>query len=320
MSSSVYKIQFQKGMGLPEFIDRFGLETQCEEHLFQLKWGHQFVCSKCGSMSCSSYRRNNRLYYQCSNCRYQESLTAGTIFHRTHLKLRTWFLGIFLISEAKTSLSSLELHRLLHINHKTAWLMLQKVMQVMTHAEECSKLSGRIEMDDGYLGGFNTENRARGAASKTPFIAAVQTVEDEIKKTKRPWFIKLAPVETFSVEEVTKWSKQYLTQGSHVVSDSRSSFTGVEPHCSHEVHVTSQMNEEEKTVHFKWVNTILANVKTGLVGTFHSSKWNRYGFRYLGAIVYRFNHRFSLDTLFLDLLNLAVQAPPENRHSIIISP
>lgn len=315
MGKSKYQIQFQKGLGLPQFYEFFGTEEQCERHVEQLKWPQGFICPKCGGTQYSQFRRNERLYYQCSSCRHQSSLTSDTIFHGSHLPLRIWFTALYLVSEAKTQLSSLELHRLIHVNHKTAWLMLHKIMEVMQLAEEDRTLSGRIEMDDAYLGGKRKGGKSgRGAPDKQPFIAAVQTTYD--KKEPRPHYLKLAPVKTFSCNEVRSWTRQHISPGSHVVTDALGCFSGVEETCSHEIHIASKMNEEEKEQHFKWVNTILCNVKTGLTGSFHSFECTKYSMRYLAAIVFRFNHRFDLNLIFRELVHYAVKSPPMTIHSV----
>jgi len=315
MGKTKYQIQFQKGLGLPEFYDTYGSEEQCELHLQSLKWPYGFVCPKCGNKHYSRFRRNNgRLYFQCKECRHQSSLTSDTMFHGSNLPLKIWFLALYLVSEAKTQLSSLELHRLIHVNHKTAWLMLHKIMEVMRVAEEDRILSGRIEMDDAYLGGKCKGGKpGRGAADKQPFIAAVQTTDEE---EPHPHYMKLAPVTTFSCDEVKRWTKQHISPGSHVVTDALACFAGVEETCFHEVHTATKMTEEEKELHFKWVNTILSNIKTGITGAFHSFECSKYSMRYLSAIVFRFNHRYDLELIFRDLLCHATESPPSTIHEI----
>jgi len=303
-----YEIQFQKGLGLPEFLDLFGGERQCETHLAEIKWPNGFKCPKCGETHHSEFRKNDRPYYQCSSCRYQSSLTANTLFHGSHLPLTIWFMALYFVSEAKTQLSSLELHRLIHVNHKTAWLMLHKIMQVMVNSEAKHKLRGRVEMDDAYLGGKRSGGKSgRGASDKQPFIAAIQTTAEP---EKHPIYAKLAPVGTFSISEIEKWTKHNIIDGSHIVSDALACFGGVETTCEHEVHISNKMTEAEKEKHFKWVNTVLSNVKTGLTGTFHSFECSKYSFRYLGAVMFRFNRRFRLNTIFLKLVKHAATSPP----------
>jgi hypothetical protein len=54
----------------------------------------------------------------------------------------------------------------------------------------------------------------------------------------------------------------------------------------------------------------LGNVKTGLAGAYHAFKFGKYAERYLGAIAYRFNRRFKLDTITQRLLAAAVATGP----------
>ena len=306
VAMSKYAIQFQKGLSIFEFNSRFSTREQCEEKVFKLKWGDRFTCPKCGHHHSTSFQREKRTIYQCCSCNAQTSLLVGTIFQRTHLPLTFWFTAIYLISTAKTSISSLDLHRKLGINHKSAHLLLQKVMEAMYVAEKNHKLCGRIEMDDSYLGGkLKGGTPGRGSENKQPFIAAVQTDEK-----KHPLYLKLDPVETFSIEEVKRWTKEHIHPGSYVVSDGLSCFSGVEESCTHEIHTASKMTEEEKERHFKWVNTVLANVKTALAGTFHSFECHKYSNRYLASIVYRFNRRWDLSKIFFDLCGSCVNSPP----------
>ena len=82
-------IQFQPGLSLPAFLKQYGTEAQCQEALFQHRWPKGFVCPDCGNaIGC----RLSRGHYQCHRCHHQTSLTAGTLFHATHLPLTTWFL------------------------------------------------------------------------------------------------------------------------------------------------------------------------------------------------------------------------------------
>ncbi len=248
----------------------------------------------------------NRTIYQCGSCKKQTSLLVGTIFQGTHLPLTTWFAAIYLICEAKTSMSSLDLHRKLGVNHKTAYFILQKLNQVMVRSEKNRKISGRIEMDDAYLGGkLEGGSVGRGSENKQPFIAAVETDEDN-----HPLYLKLDTVNAFTKEEVKRWTEEHIKPGSLLVTDALACFKGVEDTCKHEIHVANKMNEVEKEKHFKWVNTILSNVKTGLTGTFHSINFKKYSNRYLGAIVYRFNRRWDLSKIFFDLCQSCAESPP----------
>jgi hypothetical protein len=53
---------------------------------------------------------------------------------------------------------------------------------------------------------------------------------------------------------------------------------------------------------FKWINTVLSNLKTTLSDAFHALKYGKYGQTYLVAFAYRFNRRFDLRGLVATLI------------------
>ncbi len=303
---SKYRIQFQSGLSLPEFIAKFGTRGQCEEHLYKTKWPNGFTCKKCGCNDSVSFNKGRHTVFECSHCHAQTSLIVGTLFERTHLPLTIWYLAIYLLSEAKTGISALDLHRKLGVNYKTAWLIHQKIMHSMSLAEKDILLSGRIEMDDAYLGGkFKGGSRGRGSENKQSFVVAVST-----DKNNHPLRIKLDPINSFSSVDIEKWTNNHIAAGSHIVTDALNCFVGVEKTCSHEIHVSLYMSEEEKEIHFKWINTVLSNVKTLISGTFHSIECHRFSFRYFAEIVYRFNRRYDLKKIFYDLCSTVISTSP----------
>jgi hypothetical protein len=135
-----------------------------------------FACPACGCGQSSSFRREGRLYFQCTACRHQCSVISGTIFEATKLGLKRWFLAMHLLSQSKNNVAALELMRHLGVCYKTAWLVKHKLMEVMRGREDGRQLEGRVEIDDAYLGGERSGGRAgRGSENKAAFVAAVQT-------------------------------------------------------------------------------------------------------------------------------------------------
>jgi len=101
----------------PSGRSQYGTEEQCRAALFSWRWPQGFVCPKCGGTHSVVLR--TRPIYQCSTCRHQVSLIAGTIFHSTKLRLTTWFAAIYHLTQGKNGLSSLELARRLGVSHYT---------------------------------------------------------------------------------------------------------------------------------------------------------------------------------------------------------
>jgi hypothetical protein len=146
------RIEFQPGMSLFEFFQRWGDEAQCEAAVEQARWPAGFRCPCCGGASPCVLRVKGRNTLN-NRCRHQTSIIAGTLFEGTKLPLTVWFLAMYLISQAKTGLSALALKRAVGVRYPTAWLMHHKVMQAMLEREAGYQLTERVQLDDAYLGG-----------------------------------------------------------------------------------------------------------------------------------------------------------------------
>jgi hypothetical protein len=246
--------------------------------------------------------------FQCNACHRQSSVIAGTVFQGSNLPLTTWFLAIYLISQAKTGLSALALKRHLGVSYPTAWLIHHKLMQAMTERDDHYRLSGSVQLDDAYLGGERSGGKAgRGSENKVPFVAAV-SMDD----AGHPSRVKLTPVSGFTTEAIKAWSKGHLSPGCTVLSDGLACFGGVgAAGCLHLPFVAGGRKPDELP-EFRWVNTVLGNVKTSLSGSYHAFDFGKYASRYLGAIAYRFNRRFQLKTLPERLLVAAAATGPRS--------
>ena len=295
-------IQFQSGLSLPAFLDQYGTEEQCRAALYQHRWPRGFVCPDCGNTTAC---RLSRGVYQCHRCHHQTSLTAGTIFHATHLPLTTWFLAIYLLTQRKNGLSALQLSRELGVSYNTAWKLKHKLLQVMHERNQGERLSGRIEIDDAYLGGERPGKRGRGADHKFPFVAAVQTDDDG-----HPQRVQLRRVSGFTLAEIRRYAQQAIAPGSQVISDGLGCFRAFDtPTCVHERHITGGGRASVANPEFNWVNTLLGNVKNAITGTYHAIR-GQHAPRYLAEFEYRFNRRYDLKAMLPRFLTVAARTPP----------
>lgn len=303
---SINRIQFQTGMSMPEFLNQFGSEDQCEVALEQSRWPQGFTCPSCGEPRCSVFIVGSHKMFQCRACRHQTSLTAGTLFESTKLPLTTWFLAIYLISQAKTGLSALALKRYLGVRYPTAWLIQHKLMAAMAERETLYTLSGSVQVDDAYLGGERSGGKAgRGSENKVPFVAALSLDDDG-----HPLRIKLTAVSGFTLKAIAAWAKANLAPDCSVLSDGLACFTAVaEAGCQHQPIVAGGRKPKELP-EFLWINTVLGNLKTSLGGAYHAFDFAKYASRYLAAFAYRFNRRFQLATLPTRLLVAAATIGP----------
>lgn len=297
------RIQFQPGLSLDQFINDYGDQQLCEAAVERSRWPAGFKCPKCDSKHYSSYQRKALKVFQCRECRTQTTLTEGTIFHSTKLPLTKWFQAMYFLTQNKNNVSILELGRMLGVSYPAAWRMKHKLMQVMYERESTTRLSNRVEVDDAYLGGEHPGGKAgRGSENKIPFIAAVQTNDQN-----HPLYAVFSRVKGFSQEEVAAWAKNSLVPSTEVVSDGLWCFTAVDQAgCHHQREVVGKGRKSTNMECFTWVNTILGNLKTAISGTYHAFDFEKYAHRYLGEYQYRFNRRFDLSKMLSRLLYAGV--------------
>jgi transposase-like protein len=312
---SINHIQFQRGMSFAQFIERFGTEAQCEEALAAARWPSGWRCAHCdGSRFFHTHSNTARKLWECFLCGYQSSSLVGTVFEHTKLGLKSWFLAMFLMTQSKNAVSALELKRQLGVNYKTAWLVKHKLLRVMELRDEPRKLGGRVEIDDAYLGGEREGNinGGRGALNKSAFVAAVQTTAQG-----KPLFARLKLISGFTIEAFKDWASENLQSGAHVVSDGTACFRYVtDIGATHERYVTGCGRVAAKHASFRWVNTMLGNLKTAISGTYHSINHSKYGNRYLAEFSYRFNRRFDLASMLPRLLNAAATTKPHTLRTL----
>lgn len=300
------KVQYQRGLSMLEFYDCYGSPQRCEELVRAWRWPQGFVCPRCQGVWHSEFRRRDRPYFQCSGCRYQCSLVAGTVFESSKVPLPKWFLAMHLMTQAKNNVSALELKRHLDVSYPTAWLLKHKIMQVMTLREQSRQLTGRVEIDDAYLGGqIQGAKAGRGSPNKVPFVAAVQTTE-----SGQPLLMCLSQ-RPFTKESIQAFAQKSLAAPATLVSDGLGCFTVVrDTGILHQPHVTGGGAASAKHPAFGAVNTALGNLKTSLAGTYHAFGFKKYAHRYLGQVQYLFNRRFDLRTILQRLARAASQAAP----------
>jgi hypothetical protein len=197
------------------------------------RWPSGFVCPVCAGKQHSFVK--TRALYQCTACRRQTSLIAGTIFAATKAPLCTWFRAMYHLTQSKGGISSIELGRRLGVTQTTAWKIKHKLMQVMMERDATKRLTGRIEVDDAYLGGErNGGKRGRGSASKTPIVAAVETTPQG-----KPIRLQLRRVKGFRRAEIVTLAKRNFNPASTVVSDGLRCFAGVgKAGCVHQPIIT----------------------------------------------------------------------------------
>ena len=79
--------------------------------------------------------------------------------------------------------------------------------------------------------------------------------------------------------------------------------------CTHTPVKTGSGAKAAKNPRFKWVNTILGNIKAAMVGTYRAVRAKHVP-RYLAEFEYRFNRRYRLETMIDRLTYVSLRTAP----------
>jgi transposase-like protein len=286
---------------LDEFYEMFPTEHQCWAYLRRIRWPKGFRCPRCEARK--AHRLRIRGLWQCSRCRYQVSLTAGTPLHGTRLPLRTWFLAMFFVARHKKGISALQLQRDTGLgSYKTAWTLLHKVRSTLGRNPEF-RLTGEVEADESYMGRRRTRARLSRGARMTPVGILVENRGDHAGR------VHLEVLPGVGTQELVRFVRGGIDeQRTTVRTDGFPSYTRLgELGIRHRPRI--QRNPRRASKLLPWVHAVASNVKTWLRGTFHGVS-AKHLHRYLDEFSYRFDRRWREDELFRFVLRRVARGNP----------
>lgn len=291
-------------MNLLEFQERFVTEEDCITYLIEQRWPDGYVCEACGGTEAGYHTGHRR--FQCKYCKCQKSITAGTMFHRSHTPLKEWFLAIYLMSQSKKGVSGLELQQHLGAKDERRIAHMQSLIrQAMGSQENRYRLTGFVHADDTLFGGKS--NRSEG---KTGFEnkVRVQVTLSIDEKTDKPKYLKMKVIPDGEKETAVQTMQQSVVRGSTIWSDGGTNFQDLPQegykHVGFVIH-----DKSDCETHFKWLNTVIANAKRFILGTHHSVSAEKLQ-EYLDEFCYRFNRRFFGSEIFPRALAIALIFTP----------
>ena len=292
---------------LAEFEERFATEDDCRQYVVKLRWPEGFCCSRCGHHEAWITKRG---LYNCSQCDYQISITAGTIFQDTRKPLRLWFQAIWHIASQKHGVSALGLQRVLGFSrYETVWIWLHKLRIAMVRPGR-DRLSGIVEVDETYIGGKKSGKRGRGAAGKMLVVVAV---EDDGKRLGR---IRLHRVANASLDCLIPAVQASVQPGSVVRTDGWNGYRNLSGR-GYEHKVVRQDSKVGDNL-LPLVNRVVALLKRWLAGTHQGAVRPSHLDYYLDEFTFRFNRRTSRSRgkLFYRLVQQAVAISPVTGNDI----
>ena len=170
-----------KGENILEFIKEFPTDDKCRELIAAQKWSMGYKCRDCGN---SKYVVIQKYYSrECTKCRYIESATANTLFHKVKFGIQKAFCITFEMSCTTKGLSSPQMAKRYGITQKTAWFFMQKVKLGMKSSFQ-NPLTGNVQVDEFVIGGKETGKQGRSYDSKkAKVVCAVElTSKGKVKR------------------------------------------------------------------------------------------------------------------------------------------
>jgi transposase-like protein len=279
----------------------FDTDERCREVLVKLRWPNGVDCPRCHSKRISWIQANKQ--FDCADCEYHFSVTAGTVFNDSHLPLTTWFTAVLLLVEARKGMSANQIKRTIGVSYKTAWYLCHRIRAAMKETER-PMMDGTVEVDETYIGGkqHSYSKAGYGDSNKQIVIGIRQRGGDlrffhsqDVKSGTLANFIRenvSADVDVIVTDELNAYPTAMKT---------------IEMTAKHKTIKHKAKVYVDGDIHTNTVESAFSLLKRGIIGTWHRVSAKHLA-AYLDEMTFRFNRRKS-HTLFLDTLRHMVTAP-----------
>jgi transposase-like protein len=286
-----------------EFRDWFPTDDACVDYLEGLRWPDGFVCPECGGDN--GWRISQRRMWMCAGCGRKTSVTAGTIFHRSHTPISTWFAAAWFVTSTKNGINASALQTQLGFgSYETAWAWLQKLRRAMVRPDR-DRLSGLVEIDETFVGGVSV-GKPGASTDKVPVQIAVERVSDT--KLGR---VRFAIADAPGSLDLVEFACDVVEPGSAIRTDGARMLRRLTERGYDHDYVTGY-NAPDKDSVLPGVHLVASLLERWLVGSLHYRVSDKHLSYYLDEYAFRFNRRNSKarGLLFHRLLQQAVATDP----------
>lgn len=242
-----------------------------------------------------------------------EVSSDGTIFQNTHTPLTIWFRAMWWVTTQKNGASAIGLQRILGLkSYETAWTWLHKFRRAMVRPGR-ELLSGRVEVDECFIGSPEEEMRGRGSVDKTLVVVAVEENGRGIGR------IRIKQIPNASGSALNRFLQESVAPGRVVHTDGWKGYKNVGWHgYEHEVTVLKGKKEIASEL-LPRVHLVISLLERWLMGTHQGAVSHKHLEHYLDEFTFRFSRRTSMNRgkLFYRLVQQAVAAEPVTLDKIL---
>ncbi len=286
-------------MTIQQFREKFKSTEDCLQYLVDLKWGQGYLCLKCKS---EEFVKGRKWFYRrCRVCKYDESVTANTLFHKCKLNLLKAFEIGFRISVKKKGMSTNELAKEFGCQQKSAWLIKAKFQNAMKSSGKYP-LEQQVDVDEFLIGGIEENMPGRSHGEKSLVVLSIEKVKNKkgIQTIGRAY---ARVIDTASAKDLRPFFDQIIDKSAKVTTDG---WPGYLP-----LHKDWEIKKvpSNKGKGFPLLHTHIMNIKGWLRGIHHKCDKKRLQ-NYLDEFHFRFNRRSFTDTILDKLLERSVAHIP----------
>lgn len=283
-----------EGLSLLDFNDKFSTDESCYEYLSEIKWENGYQCAKCGHHK--YYAGKQPSSRTCNRCKYSESVTAHTLFHKLKFPLRKAFYIAFLVVSGKKGISTYDLERKLSLRQKTCWLFKRKVMEAMKIRGN-NLLAGHVEVDEFFVGEQEKGKKGRGNDKKKLVVLAIKIDQKGIHQS----YAQVIP--TANHVELAAFFDIHISKSACIRTDG---WKGYLPLKKEYKNLTFE-NSGAKGKSFPLMHRQIMMIKGWLRGIHHQCKHLQ---AYLNEFNYRFNRLTNSKRIFHNLIVRLMEHPP----------
>jgi len=298
-----------------QFLDWFPDEAACREYLEDIRWRDGFVCSSCGALG--EAFRGSRERWICRHCRHQSSVTAGTIFDKTRIPLRSWLAAVWYITNQKQGVNALGLQRVLGLgSYQTAWALLHRLRRAMIRPGR-DRLHGTVEVDETFVGrsaanSSRDKKKLKTSSSQALRNQSVVAIAIEIKPKMGFGRVRMRHLTDKSARSLTPFVLDSVRLRSALRTDGSAAYRFLSRHGYRlDQHVLLGA-EQPAHATLPGVHRVASLLKRWLLGTHQGAVSSKQLDYYLDEFTFRFNRRTSRSRglLFYRLLEQAVVTEP----------
>ncbi|KQP62780.1 transposase [Methylobacterium sp. Leaf111] len=269
-------------------------EAAAFEKLESLLWTDGPVCPHCGGMGRITAVKGGRMgLRRCGDCKKQFTVTVGTVFESSHVKLHLWLQAAHLMCSSKKGFSIHQLHRTLGVTYKTAWFMAHRLREAMRDGSltPMGGIDGMpaagviVEADETFIGRELGVPKARAYHHKMKVLSLLNRDAGKVRSVV---------VDNIKPETLRPIIEANILKEASLFTDESSIYTKVgATFADHQITTHSAKEYVRGIVHTNTVEGYFSVFKRGMKGVYqHCGKQHLH--RYFAEFDFRYNNRVKL--------------------------